>query len=238
VDRSAEIADRRVLVIGGSSGIGEGVAHMCARHGARVTIASRSPDNLTAAAGRIGAPVETGTIDVRHDESVAAFFADDTVYDHVVVSGANVSIAPVRDLAPADAQRSMNAKFWGAYRVAHWANITPTGTLTLISGAASVRAVRGRALQRAMNAAVEALTKGLALELSPVRVNAVSPGIIATPAWTDAGPDRRHLLDTLVANTPVGQPGRPEHIARQVIACMQNEFMTGSVIYVDGGYLA
>jgi NAD(P)-dependent dehydrogenase (short-subunit alcohol dehydrogenase family) len=235
---SADIADRRVLVIGGSSGIGEGIAHVCAHHGAHVTIASRSPDNLTAAATRIGAPVEMATIDVRDDDSVAALFANAAPYDHVVVSGANVRVAPVRDLAPTDAQQSMNAKFWGAYRVAHWANITPAGTLTLISGAASVRAVRGRALQRAMNAAVEALTKGLALELSPVRVNAVSPGIIATPAWTHAGPDRRLLLDALVANTPVGQPGRPEHIARQVIACIENEFMTGSVIYVDGGYLA
>jgi NAD(P)-dependent dehydrogenase (short-subunit alcohol dehydrogenase family) len=237
-DDHAAISGSRILVVGGSSGIGEGIATACSRLGGDVTIASRSPSKLAAAAQRIGADVTSRGIDICDDDSVRQFFATTDPYDHVVVSAASVSIEPVRVAAPSDAQRSMNSKFWGAYRIAHWATIMPAGSLTFISGAAAVRAAPGRALQRAMNAALEALAKGLALELSPVRVNAVSPGIVETAAWADADADRREFLHGTVAHTPLRRPGRPDEIARQVVACIENDFMTGSIIYVDGGYLA
>jgi NAD(P)-dependent dehydrogenase (short-subunit alcohol dehydrogenase family) len=232
-----DLKDKRVLVVGGSSGIGEGAARAAAALGARVMIASRSADKLRGAAARIGPDCETAVIDTRDDASVEGFFAGAGAFDHVVMSAAQVTIAPVRTLSVADAQASMNSKFWGTYRVARAAHIRDDGSLTMISGAAAVRATKGRALQTAINAAVEALTKGLALEFAPVRVNTVSPGLVETPIWGNLDDARIAQIRQMASRTPTGRVGQPEDIALQILACMVNPFMTGSVIYLDGGYL-
>src|SRR5690606_13632757 len=100
------------------------------------------------------------------------------------------------------------------------------------------KATKGRALQTAINAGVEALTKGLALEFAPVRINTVSPGIIETTSWPQRNDDaRRQQLLAMVARNAIARAGQPHEIARQVIACMTNGFMTGTVINVEGGYL-
>lgn len=233
-----DLKNTRVLVVGGSSGIGEGIAIACAAGGAKVMIASRSEEKLDAAAARIGHEVQTRMVDTREDSSVENFFAKEGVFDHVVMSAAQVVIKPMKDFSVAEAQASMNSKFWGTYRVARAAQIAPSGSLTMISGSAATRATKGRALQTAINAAVEALTKGLALEFAPVRVNTVSPGIIETAAWPQRNDDaRRQQLLAMVARNTIARAGQPVEIAMQVIACMTNGFMTGSVINVEGGYL-
>jgi NAD(P)-dependent dehydrogenase (short-subunit alcohol dehydrogenase family) len=224
-------------VVGGSSGIGEGAAKMAAAHGARVLIASRSEEKLRAAATRIGYDCETGIIDTREDASVETFFAKAGSFDHVVMSAAQVTIAPVRTLSMHDAQASMNSKFWGTYRVARAAQFNDGGSLTMISGAAAVRATKGRALQTAINAAVEALTKGLALEFAPVRVNTISPGLVETPIWGNLDEARIAQIKQMASHTPTGRVGQPEDIVLQILVCMTNPFMTGSIIYLDGGYL-
>jgi NAD(P)-dependent dehydrogenase (short-subunit alcohol dehydrogenase family) len=232
-----DLKNKRVLVVGGSSGIGEGAAIAAAALGAKVVIASRSEDKLKAAAARIGHGCETAGIDTRDDASVEAFFARAGAFDHVVMSAAQVNIQPVKSFSVAEAQASMNSKFWGTYRVARSATINDGGSLTLISGAAAVRASKGRALQTAINAAVEALTKGLALEFAPVRVNTVSPGIVETPIWSNLDEARIAQIKQMASRTPTGRVGQPEDIAQQILVCMTNPFMTGSIIYLDGGYL-
>lgn len=233
-----DMKDQRVLVVGGSSGIGEGVAHACLDVGARVVIASRSQDKLAAAAGRLGRGVRTLTTDTRHDDSVEAMWREAGEVDHVVVSAADVRIAPATASTVAEAQAAMDSKFWGAYRVARAAQVRESGSITFISGAAAARATKGRALQTAINAALEALTRGFALELAPVRVNAVSPGVIATPLIDRLDAERRAGLEKTLGGLPIGRMGQPADVALQVLACMCNPFMTGSVVYVDGGYLA
>jgi NAD(P)-dependent dehydrogenase (short-subunit alcohol dehydrogenase family) len=232
-----DLKDKRVLVVGGSSGIGEGAAKMAAAHGAKVFIVSRSEEKLREAATRIGHDCETGVIDTREDASVEIFFAKAGSFDHVVMSAAQVTIAPVRTLSVVDAQASMNSKFWGTYRVARAAQFNDGGSLTMISGAAAVRATKGRALQTAINAAVEALTKGLALEFAPVRVNTISPGLVETPIWGNLDEARIAQIKQMASRTPTGRVGQPEDIALQILACMTNPFMTGSIVYLDGGYL-
>jgi NAD(P)-dependent dehydrogenase (short-subunit alcohol dehydrogenase family) len=233
-----DMKDRRVLVVGGSSGIGEGVAQACLDAGAQVIIASRSQEKLAAAAGRLGRDVRTLITDTRDDSSVEATWREAGEVDHVVVSAADVRIAPVKASTVAEAQVAMDSKFWGAYRVARAARVREGGSITFISGAAAARATKGRALQTAINAALEALTRGFALELAPVRVNAVSPGVIATPLIDRLDAQRRAALEESLSGLPIGRMGRPADIALQVLACMANPFMTGSVVYVDGGYLA
>lgn len=232
-----DLKNKRVLVVGGSSGIGEGAAKMAAEHGAKVTIASRTEAKLKEAAARIGHSCDYATIDIREDAFVEAFFVKAGAFDHVVMSAAQVTIKPVKEFTVLEAQASMNSKFWGAYRVARSAQINEGGSLTLVSGAAAVRASKGRALQTAINAAVEALTKGLALEFSPIRVNTVSPGIVETPIWGNLDEARIAQIKQMASRTPTGRVGQPEEIAQQILVCMTNPFMTGSIIYLDGGYL-
>ena len=232
-----DLQQQRVLVVGGSSGIGEGVAKACVDAGAVVTIASRSQEKLDAAANRIGGGVRTLTVDTLNEDSVEGLFARLGEVEHVVMSAAEIAVAPEALPRVVDAQALMNSKFWGAYRIARAAHIAANGSLTLISGASSVRPSKGRVLQTAVNAAMEALARSLALELAPVRVNAVSPGMVETPLLAGAAPAFRAQLLERARQLPTGRLGQPADIALQVLACMANPFMTGSIIYLEGGVL-
>ena len=132
----------------------------------------------------------------------------------------------------------MEGKFWGAWRVARKAEIRAGGSLTLVSGFLSIRPRPNSAIVGAANGAIESLARSLALDLAPVRVNAVSPGIIDTPIRA-AMPEtaRQELLAKTAAALPVGRVGTGEDIARQIMAFMTIGFMTGSIVYLDGGAL-
>ncbi len=227
---------KRVLVVGGTSGIGFGTAQAALAAGAHVTIASRSPDKVADALSRLGAAAAGEVLDTGDDPGIAAFFARHAPFDHVAVTASKTKVAAVRDLPLEDAYQSFASKFWGAYRIARAARITDGGSLTLVSGFLSIRPRKGAAIQGAINGAVEALTKGLALEFAPVRVNCVSPGLVATEMFSGlAGDARQSMFDNAASRLPAGIVGLPEHIATQVIACMDNPYMTGSIIYLDGG---
>ena len=118
------------------------------------------------------------------------------------------------------------------------AEIRAGGSLTLVSGFLSVRPRPNSAIVSAANGALESLARALALELAPVRVNCVSPGIIDTPIRA-AMPEeaRRDMLAKTAAALPVGRVGLGEDIARQILGFMTNGFATGSIVYIDGGAL-
>ncbi len=228
---------QRALVVGGSSGIGEAVAKAFAEAGAQVTIASRSQAKLDAAAGRIGHGVQTAVLDTTDDAAVEAFFAGAGSFDHIVVSAAQTPGGPVRTLPLEDAYQAMQSKFWGAYRVARAARINERGTLTFISGFLSVRPGNW-VLQGAINAALESLGRGLALELAPhkVRVNTVSPGMIATPLWSGMNEAARQAMyDKAAATLPARAMGQPQDIANAVLFLAATPYATGSTVLVDGG---
>lgn len=232
----ASLANTRVLVIGGSSGIGEAIARRSAESGAEVTIASRSTDKLTRAAETIGHRVSTAVLDTSDNSAVEHFFAHNPPWDHLIVSSAATARGGMRAMSLEDAYASMDSKFWGAYRAVRAARMADNGTITLVSGFLSERPSAGATLQGAINAALEGLMRGLALELAPVRVNAVSPGMIDTPLWADM-PEarRRELMKTTAAALPVGRVGRAGDIANAVHYLMITGFATGSVVRVDGG---
>jgi NAD(P)-dependent dehydrogenase (short-subunit alcohol dehydrogenase family) len=142
----------------------------------------------------------------------------------------------VRTLGLADADAAMESKFWGAYRVARAAKIKQGGSLTFISGFLSVRPSAGAVLQGAINAALEALARGLALELAPIRVNAVSPGLIETPLWSGmAEVQRKTMFADVAAQLPARRVGQPEDVANAVLFLATTPFATGSTVRVDGG---
>lgn len=231
-----DITGKHVLIVGGSSGIGFGAAEAALAVGAQVTIASRSAEKVAAAVGRLGGKAAGEVLDTTDEAGVEAFFAARDAFDHVIVSASQTKVSAVRDLPLADAYASMNSKFWGAYRIARAAKITDGGSLTLVSGFLSVRPKKGAAIQGAINAALEGLTRGLALEFAPVRVNCVSPGLVMTELYGGLDADaRRTMAEGAAARLPAGIAGLPEHIAVQILAFLANPYITGSTVFVDGG---
>lgn len=229
------LSGQTVAVFGGSSGIGFATAQAARALGANLTIASRTPIRLREAANAIG-EAETAALDIRDAEAVAKFFAARDPFHHVVVSTAELSVGPLRRRSLADERAAMESKFWGAVHVSHAARIRPDGSLTLVSGMIGTRPTGSATMLSAINAALDALAKALATEMAPVRVNCVSPGRVETP-WWDVLPqaERQALFDRTAAALPLKRIGKPEEIAAQIVHLMQNGFITGSVILVDGG---
>ncbi len=231
------IAGTKVVVVGGSSGIGLATAAMAKAQGAEVVIASRNAERVKAAADMIGA--KGISADVTSDQSVADLFRAVGPVDHVVVSAAQLRTGPFKTVAMEDVRATLEGKLWGAWRCARAAEIKTGGSLSLVSGFLSIRPRPNAAIVSVANGALESLTRALALELAPVRVNCVSPGIVDTPiraAMPEAA--RQEMLDKVAASLPVKRVGLAEDIARQIVAFMENGFMTGSIVYLDGGGLA
>jgi NAD(P)-dependent dehydrogenase (short-subunit alcohol dehydrogenase family) len=230
------LAGKKVVVVGGSSGIGFSTAEIAKREGAEVIIASHNADRLNAAATKLG--VTAIAADVTSDESIASLFKKCGTVDHVVLTAAQLRSGPFKTVAMEDVRATMESKFWGAWRVAKSAEIRAGGSLTLVSGFLSVRPRPNSAIVGAANGALESLARSLALELAPVRVNAVSPGIIDTPIRA-AMPEeaRKDMLAKTAAALPVGRVGTGEDVARQILAFMTIGFATGSIVYLDGGAL-
>jgi NAD(P)-dependent dehydrogenase (short-subunit alcohol dehydrogenase family) len=230
------LTGKKVVVVGGSSGIGLATAELAKSEGAEVVIASRNAERLKTAAEKIG--VAAIPTDVTSDESVAGLFKNVGPVDHVVVTAAQLRTGPFKTVSMDDVRATMESKFWGAWRVARAADIRAGGSLTLVSGYLSVRPRPGAAIVGAVNGALESLTRGLALELAPVRVNAVSPGTIDTPIRaTMPEAARREMLTKTAAALPVGRVGEGDDIAKQILTFMTLGFATGSVVYIDGGAL-
>lgn len=231
-----QLAGKKIVVVGGSSGIGLSTAELAHREGADVIVASRSAAKLDPIAERLNA-IAIPT-DVTDDKSVVDLFRSTGPVDHVVVTAAQLRSGPFKTVPMEDVRSTFEGKFWGAWRVARAAEFRAGGSLTLVSGFLSIRPRPNSAIVSAANAALESLSRALALELAPVRVNCVSPGIIDTPiraAMPEAA--RKEMLAKTAASLPVGRVGEGEDVARQIVACMTNGFMTGSTIYLDGGAL-
>ncbi|KJC52377.1 SDR family oxidoreductase [Bradyrhizobium sp. LTSP857] len=231
-----DLKNSRFLVIGGSSGIGLAVAMAATNAGAAVTIASRSRAKLDSALADSRLTARGRQLDIIDHPAVESFFADEAAWDHVVVSAAQTTSGPVRKLGLSEARDTMDSKFWGAYHVARSAKFREHGSLCLISGFRGVRPSANTVLQGAVNAALEALARGLALELAPIRVNVVSPGLIATPLWAGMAETEREAMFTSAAERlPLRRIGQSSDVANAVLFLASSPFSTGSTVVVDGG---
>lgn len=229
-----DLSGQRALVVGATGGIGAATAKAFADAGATIVAAGRPGAKLDRFATAIGA--EPAGFDILDNEAIEAFFAAATPFDHVVIAAASTKSGPVGRLALDDARASMESKFWGAYRVARAARVVDGGSITFVSGFLAQRPSAGAVLQGAINAALEALGRGLALERAPVRVNTVSPGLIDTPIWGGmAESDREAMFTRTAEKLPVRRVGRPEDIAQAILFVATNPFTTGSTVTVDGG---
>jgi NAD(P)-dependent dehydrogenase (short-subunit alcohol dehydrogenase family) len=232
------LAGQSVLIIGGSSGIGLAAAQQLVAIGARVTLVARNAERLAQAAARLGGKVQTAQADVADAAALEALFVPQARYDHVFVTAGALAGGPIASTDPATVQPMVDSRIWGAYHVARLAapRINAGGSLTFTTSGAAARPLAGLAVGAAAVAGVEAMTRALALELAPLRVNAVRPSATDTPMLRGfmGGADDAAVA-AAYAHLPLGRVARPEEVAAAALFCMANGYVTGSVVVVDGG---
>jgi NAD(P)-dependent dehydrogenase (short-subunit alcohol dehydrogenase family) len=226
--------------MGGTHGIGEATARAFAAAGDEVVITGRTKERLDAAAARIGHPVRTRALDATDPEAVASFFGDGETVDHLVLalSPGAVAIGPLVTLDEKDLHTAFDGKFFAHVRILQAAapHLSRSASVTFISAASARSASPGTAGLAAANGAIEAMVPPLAAELAPIRVNAVSPGVIETPWWAGLPEDQRAaLFEDYATGTPVGRIGQPEDVAEAILYLAANGFVTGTVLDVSGG---
>lgn len=237
-----------VLIVGGSSGIGLALAERLLADGASVTIAGRSQRRLDEAARHLEGARRPGSgrlrasrVDIGREEQVRALLAGTGPLDHVVVTAADVAgaYAPLPDFDVEAARAVLGTKLLGPWLVAKHAagQLPPTGSITFTSGIAAYRPAAGSSMIASANGALEALARALAVELAPIRVNVVSPGWVDTPIWdTLAGDAKSERLAAMAARLPARRVGTPADLAAAYAAVLDNGFVTGTVVHVDGGH--
>ncbi|MEY9375279.1 SDR family oxidoreductase [Rhizobium leguminosarum] len=234
------IEGAKIIIVGGSSGMGLALARRLLGEGAAVTIAGRSEDRLAAARRALGdhPGVATIAVDISREEEVAALFRNGGPVDHIVSTAADIGgayqLLPSIELAAA--QRVVESKFYGPLMLAKYgaAHLPPSGSITYTSGVAAYRPAARGSVVAAVNAALEGLVRALAVELAPIRINAVSPGWVDTPIWSFvAGDAKQATLDAMAQRLPAGRVGRPDDIADAIRFLIGNGFTTGNV---EGGH--
>jgi NAD(P)-dependent dehydrogenase (short-subunit alcohol dehydrogenase family) len=235
-DAGMSLAGKRVVVIGGASGIGFAVAELACTQGAAVVIGSSSKSKVSAAVERLQG-TRGLTVDLRNEASVAGFFGELGAFDHLVITagdwGGQWSVA-TRDLDLTQARDFLTVRFWGVLAaVKHGCrSIVQDGSITLTSGIASHRPRKGAPMSAAVMGAVEHLTRALAMDLAPVRVNAVCPGYVLTEVIKRM-PEA--TLRSAVAHLPLPRAASPGEAAKAYVYLMLNGYATGQILPVDGG---
>ncbi len=238
------LQNQRVYVVGGGSGIGYAVAKAAAEAGARVVIGGRTREKLESAAQTLAKAVQVATaveivpIDVSRDDSAKSAFETAGALDHIFITAATGGFGQVRAMDIADAKAAFETKFWGAWRVAQWACVRERGSITFTSGMWSTRPNPGASHFAAINAGLEGLTRALAVELAPTRVNCLCPGVTATDVFESMGMTteaKEAMFRQLGEKSPIGRVLEPEDVARTVLYAMTNPGVSGAVLHVDGG---
>jgi NAD(P)-dependent dehydrogenase (short-subunit alcohol dehydrogenase family) len=235
--RQGELAGQTVVVIGGSAGIGLETARRARAEGADVILTARQPDRLTQVGQELGAR-RTAAFDATDFDELESFFHELPPIDHVLVTGPGPYYAPLEEFNLDKARRDVEAHLWLPVLVARNAasKVRPGGTLLFMGGTGGRRPAVGYTLISALTAALPALTRNLALELAPVRVNLIAAGFVDTPLSATLLGDqidarREQLRDTLPIRRVVG----PADIATLAVHLMTNTALTGATYDIDGG---
>ena len=232
------LQNARVLVIGGGSGIGYAVAEAVKAEGAEVVIASTDGARLASAAKRLG--VTSVRLDITEEAAVAAYFAQDGRFDHVVTTAGDWGRArrgALADMDMGDAHGLFDVRFWGAVILARHAAaaLAPGGSLTLTSGMSAFRPQKGSVMATAMAGAIAHLVYGLAVELAPIRVNGVFPGGVATEIFRNLPESLRASEEARFLSQPVPRIAEPSEAAEAYLYAMKCTYVTGQILQVDGG---
>lgn len=235
---------QKVVIIGGSYGMGLATAEMAVDAGAEVAIAARGAAKLEEAAHRLhargGRDVPWQALRVEDRRAVATFFADHAPFDHLVLPGSTVKPLLYDDLTDANAREAFESKFWGPFWAAFDArpHLRRGGSIVFFTGVAAKRPVKGYVMGACINGALNAATRSLALEFARlgVRVNTIAPGLCDTPLNDILhAHDKEERYRTMAARLPVGRVGHAEDCALGAMYLMANGYVTAEVLGIDGG---
>ncbi len=229
----------KIFIVGAGSGMGEAIARMAVERGAKVSLAGRSIEKLEQVAASLGDSVlGLYALDLADEHTVDSAIAEHAPYDHIITTAANLTFKPFVELTDDEIHRMLDSKFWGPINVARAAakHLAPQGSVLFFSGLAAYRQGVGTSLVGVVNMALESLVANLAIELKPKRFNVISPGVVDTATWdmlSDA--DRQALFQQVSASLPVGRVGHADDLAHAAISILENGFINGTVLNVDGG---
>jgi NAD(P)-dependent dehydrogenase (short-subunit alcohol dehydrogenase family) len=229
----------RIVVLGGSSGIGLATAQAAAHEGATVVIASSRKVRIDEALATLPAGTEGHVLDLADQDATQTLFARLGSFDHLVfTAGESLQLGSLATTDVDAARRFFALRYWGAFCAAKYgsSSIRKGGSIVFTSGIAGQRPQAGWSLGASICAAMEGLTRALAVELAPIRVNVVSPGVVRTPLWANmAEADRAALYQQIADRLPVGHVGDAAEIAQAYLYLMRQSYSTGQVLVVDGG---
>lgn len=235
-DMAGALQDKTVLVIGRPSGIAGAVTAAVRAAGARVIVAGRQQERLASAYSDPGISAET--VDVTDDESIRSLAERLNGVDHVVFTASARARGRLADLDREQVRLSLDTKVIGPLMVAKHLRpkLNEGGSIVIFSGASAFKITIGTLAVAITNGAADTLTRSLAVEMAPIRVNAISPGTIDTGAWDALGDEGKANLFKRTADTnPARRVGRSEDIADAVMFCLTNSFLTGVTLGIDGG---
>ncbi|MDT4983459.1 MAG: hypothetical protein QOF95_949 [Pseudonocardiales bacterium] len=232
----------RVVVLGGTSGIGLATAKAAAAAGASVVVASHNATKVRSAVAQLPTGSEGYPVDASSSEELAALFEQVGEFDHLAyTAGDNLVPLTLDAYTPAQGRAFLELRVVSALEAVRLAmpHLRPDGSVTLTSGTAAYRGGAGWFLGSAASGAIVSAARSLAVELAPIRVNVVAPGVVRSPLWTALpGADREAMFESVGAGLPLRRVAEVEDVAKAFLHLMDNDYLTGTVSVVDGGTLA
>ena len=228
-----------MLIIGGTSGIGRGAAEAAAAAGARVSIAGRDEAKAQRVAQDIGPNVVGHAVDAAQTASVEALVNRHQRVDHLFFTAANGPLGPFAEQSLEEAKHYLDGHFWGSYVAARAVLplMPPEGSITFLSGGYTLRPQPGRTMIGVAQAAIEGLMRTLAVELAPIRVNVLAPGLIETPLWDGMDAQlRRDFFAAEAQHLPARRIGQPFDVGEAFIYLATQGYTTGTVLSLNGGW--
>lgn len=234
------LRNKKVIIIGGASGIGLAVAQAAAHEGAGIVIASHRQEGVDQALKSLPQGASGRLLDVRDAEAVHACLDAIGVYDHLVfTAGDAFMMKKLEELTVDEAHAFFDIRYWGAFAAAKYGSIhiRKGGSMVFTSGGVSIRPSAGTVCGASVTAGIEAMTRALAVELAPqkIRVNAVRPGPVRTPLWDKTVPNPQEFIEGYGKQLLVGRAAEPEELAQAYLFLMKSGFTTGDTLTVDGG---
>jgi NAD(P)-dependent dehydrogenase (short-subunit alcohol dehydrogenase family) len=231
-----EISGKKALVFGGTSGIGLSTVEQLVTLGADVVAMGRDASKARA----LPDGVVFKPCDVRDAESLKTLFAEVAPFDILVsaATGGSRAIGPFADM-DMDGYKGSFDKLWGYANVVRYGleHLSEHGAIVLVSGSPARRCGPGQVALSSVGGAVEALSRAVAKEIAPKRINVMSPGLIDTPMVSLEGTERKAHYERLTSNNLIARAGTPDECAQGIIFLIQNDFVTGTTLDVDGGIL-
>ncbi|MCL2554160.1 MAG: SDR family oxidoreductase [Actinomycetia bacterium] len=234
-----DLTGQRVVLMGGTSGIGLATARAVSAQGAQAVVVSSRQSSVDRALGELPQEAEGHVADFADTGRIGELFASLGDFDHLVyTAGEPLALMPLETLDIGAARSFFDVRFFSALDAVRAAapRLRDGGSVTLTTGTAKDRPGPGWAVAAGICGAVEALTKALAVELAPVRVNAVAPGVVRSPLWSGMSEaDRDAMYANIGASLPVRRVGEVEDIAQAYLYLISQPYTTGSIITIDGG---